>query len=83
MRLVTQAATHRYFAERFGGFEHQFLSTFNATPDDEIVRRVAKAGPEGTGKVAAAKACQLEKVGNLYSLCQMRVDVSNDTSKLP
>src|SRR5580704_1524244 len=27
VRLVTQAATQRDFAERFGGFEHQLLST--------------------------------------------------------
>ena len=83
MRLVTQAAPQCDFAEWFGGFEHQFLSTLNATPDNEIVRTVAKAGPEGTRKVAGAKACQFAKVRNFYSLCQMSVDVSNDTSKLP
>jgi hypothetical protein len=33
--------------------------------------------------VAGAEACQFAKIRNFYSLCQMRVDVSNDTSKLP
>jgi hypothetical protein len=58
MRLVRESTSERNIAQGPVGLKHLLGSQFDATPDNEGVRRVPQSGPEGAREVRLAAAHQ-------------------------